>query len=1038
MAIAQTRTITGYVISEEDGQPVIGASVVVTGASSKGTVTDTDGKFTLEEVSVEFKTLTVSFIGMQTQEVEIKSGALRIVLRPDTETLDEVMVIAYGTAKKSAFTGSASVVKAETLEKRQVSNVSNALSGTMAGVQTTSSNGQPGVSSTVRIRGIGSINAGNAPLYVVDGIPYDGGLDAINSQDIESMTVLKDAAAAALYGARGANGVILITTKKGSSGAARVTVEARWGANSRQVTNYDVMQNPATYMEKAYESLYNAGIYNLNYNPAKANQYANNTLNSALGYQIYTVPKGQSLVGMNGKLNPNATLGYSDGTYTYLPDKWADEMFSSRLRQEYNVSIRGGSEKFKYYFSAAYLSDQGIIENSDLERISTRLNLDYDVKKWLKIGTNMSYSNNSSRYPSEQTATASSGNAFFLANMIAPVYPMYVRDEKGNILIDKNTGYKIYDYGDGKSTPHTRNFMAMANPMSVLLYNQEQYLMDILDGKWYAAITPLEGLTLTATLGLHVDNTRLHGSANRYYGQDANYGGSSSQEYNRYYSLNRQYLANYKKQFGLHNLDVLVGYEGYEYQTENLYAYGYNTYQDNSYVVNNTIDRRYGGGSASFYATEGIFSRVDYNYDSKYYGSVSYRRDASSRFHPDNRWGNFWSISGAWDLAKEGFLSGASDWVNHLKLKASFGQQGNDNIGNNYAYTDQFSVTGADGVFSDANLAYKGNPDITWETSNSFNVGVDFSLWSDKLSGTIEYFNRQTKDMLYYKPVAPSNGYGSIPMNIGSMRNAGLEVELNYKPIHTNNFKWDVTFNATYLKNTILKLYSALNGELIVDPYVYQEGKSIYQFYLVQYAGVDEATGKALYWAKDEQGNPITTDNLSVANNYREASGSILPKVYGGLGTALEFHGFDFSIQCAYQLGGTIFDSGYQRLMHGGIAGDMGSNWHKDILDSWSETNTKSNVPRVDYNDQYANSTSSRWLTSSDYFSINNITFGYTFPQRFTNRLGIGSLRLYGAADNVALITARKGLDPRMGYLTATTALYTTMRTISGGIKLTF
>ncbi|MDR3822900.1 MAG: TonB-dependent receptor, partial [Bacteroides sp.] len=1035
--------VTGVVISEEDGQPVIGASVLVKGTQI-GAITGVDGDFTLPNVPSSAKTLVISYIGMQTQEVDIKPN-IKVFMRSDSEMLDEVMVVAYGTAKKSAFTGSASVIKSETLEKRQVSNLSNALSGTVSGVQTQSTNGQPGTSATVRIRGIGSMYASNNPLYVVDGIPYEGDISAVNSQDIESMTVLKDAAAAALYGARGANGVILVTTKKGKSGDTQISLDARWGVNSRLVKNYDVLQNANTYMETAYSALYNGYLYNSGYTAERAYQLANADLFPKLGYQVYTIPDGQYLIGRNGKLNPYATLGYSDGDYYYTPDNWSDEMFQSNLRQEYNLSVSGGSDKLSYYLSASYLNDEGIIENSGFERISTRMNVDYQAKKWLKLGVNLSYSNVTSRSPGDQDtdAATSSGNAFFVGNFIAPIYPMYVRNADGSFQYNANTGYHVYDYGDGSSTNFTRNFMSMSNPMSGFLYDTEKYLMDILNGKWYAKIDIIDGLSLTASLGLHIDNTRQHSVGNKYYGQSASYGGSVMQYSSRVYSLDQQYLLNYKKTFGNHNLDILAGYESMDFNTESHYILGYNMYSDKNWTASNVIDRKNGSGSYNEYATIGIITRASYDFNEKYYGSVSYRRDASSRFHPDNRWGNFWSVSAAWDMAKENFIS-QYDWINMLKLKASFGQQGNDNLyykgyTNYYPYLDQFTVSGSDGVFSDGVLYYKGSKDITWETSNSFNVGVDFALLGGRIDGTIEYFNRQTKDMLYYKPVAMSNGYTQLPMNIGSVRNSGVEIELNYTPIETNDLKWVINWNGTLMKNKILELHPDLKGEMIDGSYIYREGESLYQMYLTKYAGVDPDSGEALYWAKDENGVEYKDKDWSAAyNSNRQASGDLLPTIYGGVGTTLEFRGFDFSIQCAYQLGGTIYDSGYQAFMHGGDSHYMGYNWHKDILNAWTPENRNTNIPRVDAIDKYTNSSSDRWLTSSDYFSINNITLGYTLPKRWLRSLGIGSLRIYGAADNVALFSARKGLDPRMSYTTASTDRYTPIRTISGGLKVTF
>ena len=766
MATAQTSQISGVVYSEADGEPVIGASVLVVG-TDLGAATDIEGKFVIADVPASATTLRVSYMGMATQEVKILRGkTIKVTLTEDGVALDDVMVVAYGTVKKSAFTGSASVVDAEKLEDRQVSNITNALSGTIAGVQTLSSNGQPGTSSTVRIRGIGSLYASNTPLYVVDGIPFDGDISSINPADIESMSVLKDAAAAALYGARGANGVIMVTTKKGKTHDARISFDAKWGVNERQIGKYDVLETADSYMETLYQAYRNAGYYNLGYSPAAAHAYANANLFDAVGYQMYTLNGAPGLIGLDGKVNPLATLGYSDGKYYYTPDDWTAGTIDSQMRQEYNLGVSGGTDRISYYFSAGYLEDGGIIENSGFDRISTRLNVDYQAKKWLKFGANLAYTNSTSRYPGEQTNTNSSGNAFNLANQIAPIYPMYFRGTDGAIMRDANTGLPIYDYGDGagadgKGIPFSRNWMSMSNPVSDLFYNTEEYLMDIMNSKWFAEITPLKGLKLTASLGTYIDNTRYHSIGNAKYGQSASYGGTVAQDYTRTFALNQQYLATYNKTYGKSTYDLLVGYEAYDLRGENFWASGQNLYKDGDYTVNNTIDQKRGGGSAYEYSTRGILGRFNYNYDEKYFASVSYRRDASSRFHPDNRWGNFYSASAAWVLSKEYFMNDV-DWVDILKVKASFGQQGNDNIGNYYAYIDQYAMTGADGVFSDGQLTYKGNKDITWEKSNSFNTGIDFSLWKSKLSGTVEYFNRTTSDMLYNKPVAISNGYTSV------------------------------------------------------------------------------------------------------------------------------------------------------------------------------------------------------------------------------------------------------------------------------------
>ena len=1052
MATAQTSKISGKVYSEADGEPVFGASVFVVGTAGVGASTDMDGNFTIENVPASATTLRVSYVGMSTQEVHIlRDKPMKIVLVEDGVSLDEVMVVAYGTAKKSAFTGSASVVKAENIEKRQVSNIGNALTGAIAGVQITSSNGQPGASPKIRIRGTGSINAVDDPLYVVDGMPFDGDISSINPADIENMSVLKDAAAAALYGARGANGVIMVTTKRGTTGPARVSFDAKWGSNDRQIGKYDVMESANQYMETLYRAKYNAALYSLNYTPANAHAYANSELFPSLGYQMYSLNGAPGLIGLDGKVDPRATLGYSDGANYYTPDDWTAGMIQNQMRQEYNLSVSGAADKFNYFFSVGYLEDGGIVENSGFDRLSTRLNVEYQAKKWLKVGASLAYTNSDSRYPGEQTNSSSSANAFYMANEIAPVYPMYIRDAEGKIMTDAATGRPVYDYGDGKYSAGTRNWMSMSNPMSDLLYNTEEYKMDIFNGKWFAEIAPVKGLKLTASFGTHIDNTRYHNIGNASYGQSASYGGTAYQSQDRVFSFNQQYLANYNVAFGDNHFDLTAGYEAYNYNSENVYASGQNLYKPGDFTINNTIDQKRGGGSFGEYATRGMFGRLNYDYAEKYFVSASYRRDASSRFHPDKRWGNFWSASAAWVISKEDFMKDAT-WVDILKIKASYGQQGNDNIGNLYAYLDQYTVTGADGVFSDGTLAYKGNPDLTWEKSNAYNAGVDFSLFKGKLSGTIEYFGRQTADMLDYKRVAMSNGYTSIPVNVGSMTNSGVEIELNSTPISVRNFQWDIFANATFQKNTINELAPEYNGEYISGTTIYREGESLFQYYLPRYAGVDPNTGLALYYAKTEApedatdeekaawvGEEYVTSDYSLASKTgREATGDIAPDVYGGFGTSLSFFGFDFSIQFAYQLGGKLYDNTYAAMMHGGMASEIGKNWHNDIANAWTPENRFTDVPRLNSSDKYANSLSDRWLVSSDYLSLNNITLGYTLPKNWVRAIGLNSVRIYGAADNVALFAARKGMDPRKGIMSTTTSTYGTLRTISGGIKVTF
>ena len=1040
-AMAQDTKVTGHVV-DENGDPVIGATVLVKGTTI-GTVTDFDGNFTLD-VPSEHKHLQISYVGMETQEVRVASN-LNVTLESDSQALDEVMVVAYGTAKRSAFTGSAAMIDNEKIGQRQTSNVTNALAGQVAGVQTTSSTGQPGKDATVRIRGIGSISASNDPLYVVDGVPYDGELSAINTSDIESMTVLKDAASNALYGARGANGVILITTKRGKSGDARVSFDAKWGVNKRGVPSYDRV-NPAQFYELAYAAIYNGDLKGLAAagDLAGANAYANQAMlsSSYLGYQVYSVPNGEQLVGMDGKLNPNATLGYSDGTYFYTPDDWSDALFENNTRQEYNLSVSGANDKMNYYMSAGYLDDQGIVPNSGFQRYTARLKADYQVKPWLKMGGNVSFTHYDSR-EQDTEGGSSNANAFYAANIIGSIYPMYVRDASGNIMIDER-GMQRYDYGSDTNFSRT-NVIPNANPLASYMLDKQKYSGDVISGKWFADIDIWGGIKAKVNIGVDANNVRNTDMVNPFYGQyseTSGVGGIVSVSTSRTFSVNQQYLLTYNKTFNdVHNLDVLAGHENYNYKYSYLYGQREKIYNPDMPELNNGILNQTNSSYSQSYATEGWLFRVQYDYDGKYFGSASYRRDASSVFHPDNRWGNFWSIGAGWLMNKEAFLANQS-WIDMLKFKISYGTQGNDNLmysgglyRNYYPYMDQYQLANSNNDFS-TSLYYKGNKDITWETSHSFNTGFDFTFWGGKLSGAVEYFSRKTTDMLYFKPVNPSIGYSTFPENIGSMVNRGVELDLHSNIINTKNFSWDINLNLTHFKNKVLELAPELNGQLISGSRIYREGESMYQLYLPKYVGVDAETGQAL-WALTEPndaGETVTT-SYSEASSNRFATGDILPKVYGGFGTSLTAYGFDFSISFAYQLGGRILDYTYGELMS---TDAMGSAWHTDMLNAWTPENTNTDIPRLNVQDQYTgNLTQDRWLTSSNYLSLQNITFGYTLPKSWTQKLQIEGVRLYFVADNVALWSARKGLDPRQSYLSADN-VYSPIRTISGGISLNF
>lgn len=564
-------------------------------------------------------------------------------------------------------------------------------------------------------------------------------------------------------------------------------------------------------------------------------------------------------------------------------------------------------------------------------------------------------------------------------------------------------------------------------------------------GKWGADIDLWGGVKAKINIGVDNNNIQYRSLNNPYYGQYSETSGVGGIIYlttYRTFSVNQQYLLTWNKTFNdIHNLDILAGHENYNYRYSYLYGKREKLYNPDVYELDNAILNQNNSSYSRTYATEGWLFRAQYDYDGKYFGSASYRRDASSVFHPDHRWGNFWSFGAGWLMNKESFLEN-QDWIDMLKFKISYGMQGNDALlyegsteRNYYPYMDQYILSNSNGDFS-TSLSYKGNENITWETSHSFNTGFDFTFWGGKLSGSAEYFSRKTTDMLYFKPVAASMGYSRYPENIGSMVNRGVELDLRSNLIETKNLTWDINLNLTHFKNKIKELAPELNGELIDGNRIYREGESMYQLYLPKFVGVDPETGESMWALKEPNANgETTTKSFTEAASNRFATGDILPKVYGGFGTSVTAYGFDFSVSFAYQLGGRIWDYTYQDLMGGTSQGEA---LHVDMLNRWTPENKNTNVPRRNVQDSSGtNYKSDRWLTSSNYLSLQNITFGYTLPKTLTRKIQIDGIRLYMVADNVALLTARKGMDPRQSYLNAQN-VYSPIRTISGGISLNF
>ena len=1051
-------TVKGKITDASTNEPIPYASVHLEGTMT-GASGDDEGNYTITIPGDGM--LVFSSIGYKTKEIAVDGRtAINASLEPDAESLEETIVIAYGTATKSSFTGSASMVDAQTIESRISTNVTSALAGTAPGVQVISPSGDPADgSSSIRIRGIGSMSASNAPLYIVDGMPFDGSLSDINPNDVESMSVLKDASASAIYGARGANGVVLITTKRAAGSTdAKIRFDARWGSNSRLIPQYDVITDPAQYYETHYRMMYNSQIYagktsEEAYAFADANLFDQN--NGGLGYQVFTVPAGEKFIGTDFRLNPKATLGYSDGEYYYLPDDWYSETFRSSFRQEYNLSVSGGKDRLNYYGSVGYLNDEGIVSNSDYQRYTARINADWQAKPWMKISTSMSYAHSDSKTASYSSTYGSSGNVFYVTNMMGPIYPLYVRDASGNIMYEN--GMKVYD-------ANQTNFVRpsfVGNAVRDNEVNRRQSYSDFISGKWGAVITPMQGLSLTANVGLTNENSRYNALYSRF-GSQSSTDGLAYVSHERSFSVNTQYLAEYKTDFNgsAHSLNALAGYELYRFKEQ--FMEGQNDRLFDPYIgelgnADGSSSKQLSSYTAD-YITQGFLARVQYEYGGRYFASASYRRDGSSRFAPGHRWGDFGSIGAAWLMSSEWFMDEAW-WLDMLKLKASWGVQGNDNLypSSNYArkyypYADHYthSYNEDTGEYS-TELSFKGNSSLTWESSQSFNIGIDFEILSGLLRGSMEYFSRKTVDLLYSKdvPLSSGNPTGYYPVNVGSIANNGFEFSFDGIIMNREDLLWTWNLNMSHYRNRILSLDSSVSEKGIMGSnYIYKVGGSLYEAYMRKHAGVNPENGKAQWYSKvldkngEWTGESVITEVFSDASQYE--LGSVLPKLYGGFGTSLKAYGFDLSAQFSFQLGGRYYDGTYQALMH--TSSSVGTAWHKDALKAWTEDNPHSDIPRLDGDTSVGQTAVSNYLISSDYLSINNITLGYTLPEKIASMLKIDGMRIYVAGDNLAVISARRGMDPRysmgLGSYTSGSGLnsgsYSAMRTITAGVTLTF
>lgn len=1072
------KQISGLVL-DSSNEPVIGASITVKG-TSLGTISDYDGEFILS-VADDATTLVVSFVGMQTQEVAIKERMI-ITLHEATEMIQEVVVTGYGNVSKGSFAGSAQAVDAEVIEKKSPTEVSKALAGEVAGVQVINSSGQPGTNATLVIRGVGSLNGSATPLYVVDGVTYDGDISAIDPGDIASTTVLKDAAATALYGSRGANGVVVITTKKGNSNEeGKIDVDVKYGANMRLLPLYDVVTSPEEYVTMSWLSLYNSFRLDNKNNQAQSIKNANKALYSngglPVGYNLWDA-KGEYLINDGlatyGYVNPSFDMNIPRRKGYENLESWRDEIFRVGQKANATVKFHGGTEKMDYYTSIGYLKDEGYYQSSDYSRITLRSNLNFTPKKWLKGNLNVSYSYSDMNSPNQE-GDGQMNNGFYYVNAIPAIYPVFLRNADGETYIDPRTGRLAYDYGDGLG----RAFGFGINPAGALHLDKQKQVQHTVNAQGGLELKLYKGLKLSVDAGLHYYNNLYSDLTNKYYGDAAGIGRLLQQSTNSL-SFTAKEMLSYNTNIGDHVIDAAIVHENLYYRSSFMYGYKSDLANGESLNLSNAIIMQALEGNTDGFAMDSYLARFTYSYDEKYLISANYRADGSSRYAPGHRWGHFGSVSAAWSFTNEPFMEPLSEWIKDGKLRLSWGVLGNQ-IGSLYSYSDLYGILN---VIEELGILWgsKGNGSITWERTKTTDLGLEFSV--DKyLDVELDYFYKLTDNMLFGRAVAPSLGYGSKPVNDAKMENQGVEFTFKAHAVDTRNVKLDIRLNGAHYTNKMLEMpidyYDAdgnpvrqkMSGAMAV-------GHSMYDHYTVVYGGVDEATGDALYQGyydtrygsfKDSKGNneynyisslpqwlmeqeedgvenpeqyladTMIVDMAFAASQY--VGKSYLPSLSGGLGFDLDVYGVTLSVACSYQLGGYGYDYTYMTLMANGPVG--GHNWHTDMRNAWTEHNNKTDVPRLSNGngmyDSYANAPSTRFLTSNSYFSLNSIQVGYNFPKKLIEKIKLNRLHVYVSADNLAIATARKGYNPMTSFTgSSDTHGYSPLSTVMGGIKVSF
>lgn len=1059
LSFGQSRVVNGRIVSNDEPEGVVGATVLVKGTSN-ATQTNAEGRYSI--TVTEGTTLIITAIGYDKKEVTLGSSAVvNVTLELSENLLDEVVIATpYGSTRKSDFTGVATTVGADAIKNRPSANVLTSLQGAGPGIQTTAPAGGPGSSPGVLIRGLASYSSSNSPLYVVDGVEFTGGFSNLNPDDVESMTILKDASTIALYGSRGANGVVMITTKKGSRSRSGLNVRMQFGFNENGTPNYNVV-NAAEYYELIAEAYKNNLIYGATAVPADAaSQIALGKLpRNASGDQIYNGRTYQDVVKMlgnynafnvpaaelftaNGKVNPNAQLLYPQAL------NWLDESTRRGKRNEYNVNYNSGNDKTDSYISLNYLNEEGWGLRSKLERFQARVNVNTDIKKWLRAGFNISGNRNNFLNPADGDGI---NNPFYFARSIAPIYPVHVIDPSNGQYVLDASGNRIYDYGNlvaeyGFSRPFNSGRHALAETM----FNRNTTTRDFVGARTYFEVDIAPWLTFNTTLSTNITNIREEGYENTLVGDGAP-AGRYSQDWSKAYDYTFYQTLTAERKFGIHNFLLTLGHENFGYKSESIAGRRSGEGVENYYTFSNFTDINSLTSGLAERSMESYFMKVNYDLNKKYLFTGAFRRDGDSRMPLINRRANFWSLGVAWRLDQEAFFNVAN--VDLLKLRASYGKLGNSNVGSNYPYQAGYTIGRNNASEPGVVLGSLGSPSLKWEGQRPLDLGVDFSLYKGRITGTVDWFMRKSDGLLFNVQLpwhhggtatTDGNSFG-IRKNVGNITNKGLEVTVTGAIVKKKDFSWNMTVNFTSIKNQVTAM-PAETPIITSGNFRREVGRSLYDYWTRTFYGVDPDNGRVLY--KGVEAYNASNEDIKIIEHASGARDTVtydhnlakrdyigkssLPKGTGSIINNFSYKNFNFSFAVLYQFGGWAMDGSF--LSSGPV---NGTTLHRDLLNGWRNPGDITDIPRMDLGQtaQFG-AASTRFLRRSDYVSLSNVSLSYYLPKALVKKAHLSNARVFVNGDNLFFITERKGMNTLMSNTggVAGTNTYSHARILTLGI----